>query len=106
LYLLSTAASGTSTFVAAIVFAAGVCYFWPTMLGFVAEYVPKSGALGLSIMGGAGMVATSVVIGMMGKSIDNLGPQKTLQYMTVLPVVLVVAFIYLNIHMRNKKSSH
>ncbi len=46
------------------------------MLGFVAEYIPKSGALGLSIMGGAGMVATSVVIGIMGKTMEAEGTQK------------------------------
>jgi hypothetical protein len=26
---------------AAVLFAFGVCYFWPTMIGFVAEYLPK-----------------------------------------------------------------
>lgn len=106
LYLLSIADSAGFTFVAALVFAAGVCYFWPTMLGFVAEYIPKSGALGLSIMGGAGMVATSVVIGIMGKTMESQGAQKTLQYMTTLPIILVVGFIVLNILMRGKKSSH
>ncbi|NNE70812.1 MAG: MFS transporter, partial [Rhodothermales bacterium] len=30
-------ASGALTFVAAAVFAVGICYFWPTMLGFVSE---------------------------------------------------------------------
>lgn len=47
---------GSMLYVAAIVFALGVCYFWPTMLGFVNENVPKSGALGLSLMGGVGML--------------------------------------------------
>jgi len=106
LYMLSIATSPSFTFIAALVFAAGVCYFWPTMLGFVAEYIPKSGALGLSIMGGAGMVATSVVIGIMGKTMEAQGAQATLQYMTVLPIILVVGFIILNIWMRGKKASH
>jgi hypothetical protein len=106
LYMLSIADAAGFTFFAAIIFAAGVCYFWPTMLGFVAEYIPKSGALGLSIMGGAGMVATSVVIGIMGRTMEAQGAQKTLQYMTTLPIILVVAFIFLNFYMRNKKSSH
>ena len=65
------------------------------MLGFVAEYIPKSGALGLSIMGGAGMVATSMVLPLMGESIDTAGPQATLRYMTILPLILVAAFIFL-----------
>jgi MFS family permease len=106
LYLLSIASGAGFTLFAAIVFAIGVCYFWPTMLGFVAEYIPKSGALGLSIMGGAGMVATSLVLPIMGKSIDTAGPQTTLSYMSILPAILIVAFIFLNIWMRNRRSSH
>src|SRR5690606_36103344 len=43
-YLLSTL-TGNAIFFAAIVFGIGVCYFWPTMIGFVAEHIPQSGAL-------------------------------------------------------------
>ena len=35
-YLLSTS-TGSMVYVAAITFAIGVCYFWPNMIGFVAE---------------------------------------------------------------------
>lgn len=52
---LSAGGSAASVFAAATVFAVGVCYFWPTMLGFVSERVPKSGALGLGLMGTVGM---------------------------------------------------
>lgn len=104
LYWLSVASGGFITMLAAIVFAVGVCYFWPTMLGFVAEYIPKSGALGLSIMGGAGMVATSMVLPMMGSSIDTAGPQMTLRYMSILPVILTALFIGLNIYIRGRRS--
>jgi hypothetical protein len=38
-----------------------VCYFWPTMLGVTSERVPKSGALGLALMGGMGMLIVGVV---------------------------------------------
>jgi MFS family permease len=106
LYLLSIASGAGFTMFAAIVFAIGICYFWPTMLGFVAEYIPKSGALGLSIMGGAGMVATSMVLPLMGESIDTLGPQMTLRYVSILPGILIVLFIGLNIFMRGRKASH
>jgi hypothetical protein len=102
LYLLSIADGPAFTMFAAIVFAFGICYFWPTMLGFVAEYIPKSGALGLSIMGGAGMVATSMILPLMGKSIDTEGPQATLRYVTILPIILVVAFVLLNVIIRKK----
>jgi MFS transporter, putative metabolite:H+ symporter len=54
-WLLRTA-DGNMLYLAAVVFALGVCYFWPTMLGFVSEYIPKSGALGMSLMGGVGML--------------------------------------------------
>ncbi|WP_412467637.1 MFS transporter [Pedobacter sp. KLB.chiD] len=71
LYMLSTF-TGNSVFFAAIVFGIGVCYFWPTMIGFVAENVPKSGALGLNLMGGAGMFAVSVYTMFMGSFYDSL----------------------------------
>jgi len=71
LYMLSTF-TGNSIFFAAIIFGIGVCYFWPTMIGFVAENVPKSGALGLNLMGGAGMFAVSIYTMFMGNFYDNL----------------------------------
>lgn len=71
LYMLSTF-TGNSIFFAAIIFGIGVCYFWPTMIGFVAENIPKSGALGLNLMGGAGMFAVSVYTIFMGSFYDRL----------------------------------
>jgi len=71
IYLLSTV-SGNGIFFAALVFGMGVCYFWPTMIGFVAENIPKSGALGLNLMGGAGMFAVSVYTMFMGQFYDEL----------------------------------
>jgi MFS family permease len=58
--------TGSMLFAAATVFAFGVCFFWPTMLGFVAENFPKTGALGLAIMGGAGMLSVSFVLPIIG----------------------------------------
>ncbi len=63
--------SGTMLFAAATVFAFGVCFFWPTMVGFVAENYPKTGALGLAIIGGAGMLSVSFVLPIIGKWYDN-----------------------------------
>ncbi|RBQ11386.1 MFS transporter [Pedobacter miscanthi] len=71
LYMLSTL-TGNSIFLAAIVFGIGVCYFWPTMIGFVAENIPGSGALGLNLMGGAGMFAVSIYTVFMGSFYDKL----------------------------------
>ena len=64
-------ASGSWTIAAAAVFAVGVCYFWPTMLGFVSERLPKTGALGLAVMGAAGMLATSIALPIMGAINDR-----------------------------------
>lgn len=71
LYMLSTF-TGNSIFFAAVVFGIGVCYFWPTMIGFVAENIPQSGALGLNLLGGAGMFAVSVFTIFMGGYYDGL----------------------------------
>lgn len=69
LYLMGTL-TGNMIFVAAGVFAVGVTYFWPTMIGFVAEYIPKTGALGLGLIGGAGMFATSLFLPFIGGVYD------------------------------------
>jgi len=61
LYWFSFAESTAMAFLSATVFAIGVCYFWPTMLGVVSERVPRSGALGLALMGGTGMLMVGVV---------------------------------------------
>lgn len=71
LYLLSHS-TGTMLFVGALVFGIGVCYFWPTMLGFVSENIPKSGAVGLNFIGGAGMFAVSMYMMFMGGYYDRL----------------------------------
>lgn len=71
IYLLGTL-SGGGLFLAAIIFGIGVAYFWPTMLGFVAENIPQSGALGINLLGGAGMFAVSIYMFFMGGYYDNL----------------------------------
>jgi MFS family permease len=71
LYLLGHS-DGNMLFVGAIIFGMGVCYFWPTMLGFVAENLPKTGAVGLNLMGGAGMFAVSIYMMFMGGYYDKL----------------------------------
>lgn len=100
---LLTITSGGMTFVAATVFAVGVTFFWPTMLGFVAEYLPETGALGLSIMGGAGMLSVSIVLPIMGKLMDNADASEALRTMSILPAILIVCFIGLNLYMKKKE---
>jgi MFS family permease len=71
LYMLGSF-TGNAVFFAAIIFGIGVCYFWPTMIGFVAENIPQSGALGLNLIGGAGMFAVSIYTMIMGSYYDGL----------------------------------
>lgn len=119
LYLLSFV-SGYWSFAAAAVFAIGICFFWPTMLGFVSTYLPKSGALGLSVMGGAGMLSVSLILPFIGdiyqeqtqlnlpqgydlfenipgdsellKTAKLAGGAATLKYVAMLPLFLTMAF--------------
>ena len=70
LYILGHS-GGNMVFLGALVFGMGVCYFWPTMLGFVSENLPKTGAVGINLMGGAGMFAVSLYTMFMGGVYDN-----------------------------------
>jgi MFS family permease len=111
LYLLGHTA-GNMVFVGALVFGMGVCYFWPTMIGFVAENLPNTGAVGLNLMGGAGMFAVSIYTIFMGGFYDNLigtkspavAGQEVLNATLVIPVALTVAFAGLFVYMRKKSA--
>jgi MFS family permease len=60
LFMLSYSA-GMMILVAATIYGLGKTFFWPTMLGVVAEQFPKGGALTLNIIGGLGMIAAGVI---------------------------------------------
>ncbi len=109
-----TVVTGPMLYLAAIVFGMGVTFFWPTMLGFVNTNLPETGALGLNLMGGAGMFAVSIFTIFMGdyyKQIEiaagnNLTAGKlVLEATLVIPIVLIVAFIGLTLYMRGKGKS-
>ena len=68
--ILLSYSQGYWSFAAAAVFALGITYFWPTMLGFVSENVPKSGALGLAIMGGIGFLGGAIAQPALGGIFD------------------------------------
>ncbi len=112
LYLMSIS-SGAMLFAAATVFALGVGYFWPNMLGVVAEKVPTSGALGLAIMGGIGFLGGAIAQPALGRIYDvemgKLGNDiaagaATLQYVIILSVILTVAFTFLFLRHRKKQA--
>lgn len=111
IYLFSTQ-TGSMAYVAAVFFAMGVALFWPNMVGFIAEKVPLSGALGMSIIGGVGMFSTSIFQPIIGRWIDSAkaeqtaagltgdemelaAGQATLSTMVLFPAILIVAFTIL-----------
>ncbi|MGZ3754104.1 MAG: MFS transporter [Mucilaginibacter sp.] len=106
-----TTVTGPMLYLAAIIFGMGVCFFWPTMLGFVNTNLPETGALGLNLMGGAGMFAVSIFTLFMGGFYDRIvkeagndltAGKEVLQATLLVPLILVVAFIGLTIYMRGK----
>ena len=81
---LSLGGAGWATFGSATVFAVGVCYFWPTMLGVVSERVPRSGALGLGLMGTVGMATVGLVTSpTMGRIADRYAHERFAVEVTV-----------------------
>jgi fucose permease len=104
LYLL-TLTTGWLTFGAAAVFAIGITYFWPTMISFVAEYIPESGALGLSVMGGLGMLSAGLFLPIIGSWLEGASGVEALRSMAVLPAILIVLFGGLFFYMRGRETS-
>jgi len=92
LLLLSVANSAILAFVAATVFAVGICYFWPTMLGVTAERFPAGGAWLLGIMGGIGNISVAITMPILGGIYDTSGPTTALRSMAILPLILLLIF--------------
>ncbi|MGX5852623.1 MFS transporter [Dyadobacter jiangsuensis] len=120
IYLFSTV-TGPAAYAAAVIFAMGVALFWPTMIGFVAQNVPLSGALGMSIVGGIGMFSTAIWQPVIGKWLDDAKAEKlaagltgdemelaagqaTLSTMVMFPALLIVAFAILYFWMKGRKT--
>lgn len=53
--------TGLMIFVAATIYGVGKTYFWPLMLGVVAERFPKGGALALNTMSAVGMLSVGIL---------------------------------------------
>ena len=92
LFALSMAASATMAFIAATIFSIGICYFWPTMLGFTSERFPKGGALVMGLMGAAGMASAGLAQPVAGWLIEKYDVAGALRYATLLPAILTVIF--------------
>lgn len=92
LLLLSVADSAIFALGAATVFAIGICYFWPTMLGVTSERFPAGGALLLGIMGGIGNISVAITMPILGGVYDASGPATALRTMAILPLILLLIF--------------
>jgi len=92
LVALSRVTTAPTAYGASFIFAVGICYFWPTMLGVTSERFPAGGALLLGLMGAAGNVSTALSQPLMGYFYDTYGPSGALRYVAILPVILVVVF--------------
>ena len=120
LYLLGHT-TGNMLYISALIFGVGVCYFWPTMIGFVAENLPRTGAVGLNLMGGfydrivadklpAGAEMSAYASAAPGTEMATAmeaakraaGPE-VLNATMILPIILIVAFTGLIIYMRSRK---
>jgi MFS family permease len=119
IFLFSTV-TGPMAYVAAVIFAIGVCYFWPVMVGAVAQRVPLSGALGMSIIGGIGMFSTAIfqpiiggwidasrasqsAAGLAGDALELAAGQETLQKMLIFPGILIILFTIFFIWQKGSK---
>ncbi len=119
-YLFSTQTGGMA-YVAAIFFALGIAYFWPNMIGFIADKIPKSGALGMSIIGAVGMFSSSIFQPIIGGWIDSdkaaaaangftgdelelVAGQDTLGTMVTFPAILIILFTILYFWVKNRKA--
>lgn len=103
---LFTQVGGGMTFFAAAIFAVGITFFWPTMLSFVAEKLPQSGAIGLAVMGGLGMLSVSIILPVMGRIMDDATGMEAVKFMSILPAILIVLFGGLYYYMNKKEKSN
>ena len=71
LWWLSVAGSPLSGFLGATLWGIGVCYMWPTMLATVNERYPRSGALGMGLMGTGATLAIYLFLPVMGRVFDS-----------------------------------
>ena len=111
LYMMGTM-DGSMLFVSAFVFGIGVTYFWPTMIGFVATYLPSTGAVGMAVLGAAGMFAVSIYMQFMGGFYDELmvglseveAGRKVIMTTLYIPVTLIAIFAGIHLYIRRKHS--
>ena len=109
---LMSVSHGAIIFVAATIFAFGIAYFWPNMLGLVADRRPLSGALGMAIIGGMGTLGGAIIQPIIGgifdmqleRHSDHLtAGAATIQYLLVIPVFLAIVFAIMFFQQRKSR---
>jgi MFS family permease len=98
LYALGGVSTPIQAFAAATLYGVGKTFFWPLMLGVTSERFPKSGALGLALMGGTGNLAVAFTVPIMGAWYDRFGASATFRYVSVLPLVVGIVFAALYLY--------
>jgi MFS family permease len=119
-YMFSTV-TGPMAYVAAIFYAFGICYFWPVMIGAVAQRVPRSSALGMSVVGAMGMLSSAIfqpfiggwidsahaentASGLTGTALELATGQQALFKMMSFPAILIVLFLIFFFWQKNSKT--
>lgn len=92
LFLLASASSAMTAYLAATVFYVGVCFMWPTMLGITSERYPEGGAFTMGLMGFAGQFMLGLVIFNMGKVRDSIGDAASFKRVALMAIVPFVIF--------------
>ncbi|MEM1325354.1 MAG: MFS transporter [Bacteroidota bacterium] len=119
LFMLSQS-TGVMAYLSVIVFGLGIASFWPNMVGFVATFIPRSGAIGMSIVGAMGMFMAGLVQPVTGGWIkanraaaeaqgltegaaDLYAGQATMSTLVLFPAILIALFTVLFFWMRSRK---
>jgi MFS family permease len=119
---LFTKVTGPAVYGVAVFYALGVAYFWPNMVGFVADYIPKSGALGMSLIGALGMLSSYFMQpiiggwidgyrikgeaeGLAGDALELYTGTGTITNMIFFPGILIILFTILYFWVRGRKTA-
>jgi MFS family permease len=128
LWWLSFANNPMSGFLAATLWGVGVCFMWPTMLAMVSERFPRSGSLGMGIMGTGATMAIYLFLPQMGKLFDSakikaaggqeafmaltgadldralaVGAAESFRMTAFLPMILLVVFGVIGLYERKRR---
>ena len=93
------------------------------MVGFIADKIPQSGALGMSIIGAVGMFSSSIfqpiiggwidsdkaaaaAAGLTGEELELVSGQATLGTMVTFPAILIVLFTILLFWVKKMKADN